>query len=437
MGGVVPTPTALRELYVRITAVAPHYRSCTARRHAPGLNYAPLRDAAALFAKLSPHYPHVVILSQADRRQILVMERRAGGATARQAHTPGSFSVATPLSDALSKVAVRFTTRLESLARLSAGKRPDPHDAPLPLLFRASREVNASSQERVRRIFFRGSCTSKLRNRLARDAVATATGGRRRALRPWRQEQVSGLRGVSRKSLRARAARLLSRDLHARRGGPGRRAGRAHEAHMIRGKRLGGKRVRGGFRRAPAANETHLSHAAIDAQLPYANLGLRWGVAGAAATDDEIEALPARLAALSDVRRRLRTTARVRPLFTSNGARPTSKPPSRRAPRRRARSRPTPLARPRAPTAWRPRAERDGIGPSRLCAYARVGRAYTGVTQPLHGQRQLAAGALRARRSSRKSRRRAPSAPPRKRTPVGRLWRLELLVVAAVAQFNI
>ena len=115
------------------------------RRHAPGLNYAPLRDAAALFSKLNPAYPHVVVLSQADRRQILVMERRAGGATARQAHTPGSLSVATPLSDALSKVAVRFTTRLESLARLSAGKRPDPHDVPLPLLFRASREVNASS----------------------------------------------------------------------------------------------------------------------------------------------------------------------------------------------------------------------------------------------------------------------------------------------------
>ena len=49
------------------------------RRHAPGLNYAPLRDAAALFSKLNPAYPHVVVLSQADRRQILVMERRAGG----------------------------------------------------------------------------------------------------------------------------------------------------------------------------------------------------------------------------------------------------------------------------------------------------------------------------------------------------------------------
>ena len=145
------------------------------RRHAPGLNYAPLRDAAELFSKLSSSYPHVVILSQADRRQILVMERRAGGATARQAHTPWSLSVATPLSDALSKVAVRFTTRLESLARLSAGKRPDPHDVPLPLLFRASREVNASSQERIHRIFFRGSCTSKLRNRLARDVLATET----------------------------------------------------------------------------------------------------------------------------------------------------------------------------------------------------------------------------------------------------------------------
>ena len=63
-----------------------------------------------------------------------------------------------------------------------------------------------------------------------------------------------------------------------------------YEAHMIRGKRLGGKRVKGGFRRAPAANETHLTHAAIEAQLPYYNLGLRWGDVGAVATDDEIEA---------------------------------------------------------------------------------------------------------------------------------------------------
>lgn len=92
---------------------------------------------------------------------------------------------------------------------------------------------------------------------------------------------------------------------------------------MIRGKRLGGKRVKGGFRRAPAANETHLSHAAIEAQLPYANLGLRWGDIGAVATDDEVGALAARLSALaaSDVRRRLRTTAWVRPLFTAKGAR--------------------------------------------------------------------------------------------------------------------
>jgi hypothetical protein len=294
------------------------------RRHAPGLNYAPLRDAAALFAKLSPHYPHVVVLSQADRRQILVMERRAGGATARQAHTPGSFSVATPLSDALSKVAVRFTTRLESLARLSAGKRPDPHDVPLPLLFRASREVNASSQERIRRIFFRGSCTSKLRNRLARDVVATATlavdvgrcgqGGKSKY--PDYAENLQ-------KSLFVLAPRgsypatfMLGEAVQA-----GALAVFVYEARMIRGKRLGGKRVKGGFRRAPAANETHLSHAAIEAQLPYANLGLRWGAVGAVATDDEVDMLPARLAALPDIRRRLRTTAWVRPLFTSKGAR--------------------------------------------------------------------------------------------------------------------
>jgi hypothetical protein len=283
-----------------------------------------LRDAAALFSKLNPAYPHVVILSQADRRQILVMERRAGGATARQAHTPGSLSVATPLSDALSNVAVRFTTRLESLARLSAGKRPDSHDVPLPLLFRASREVNASSQERVRRIFFRGSCTSKLRNRLARDVLKTETldvdvgrcghGGKSRY--PDYAEHL-------RKSLFVLAPRgsypatfMLGEAVQA-----GALAVYVYEAHMIRGKRLGGKRVKGGFRRAPAVNETHLTHAAIEAQLPYANLGLRWGAVGAVATDDEIEMLPARLAALADVRRRLRTTAWVRPLFTSNGAR--------------------------------------------------------------------------------------------------------------------
>ena len=296
------------------------------RRHAPGLNYAPLRDAAELFSKLNPAYPHVVILSQADRRQILVMERRAGGATAREAHTPGSLSVATPLSDALSKVAVRFTTRLESLARLSAGKRPDPHDVPLPLLFRASREVNASSQERIHRIFFRGSCTSKLRNRLARDVVATDTlavdvgrcgqGGKSKY--PDYAEHLQ-------KSLFVLAPRgsypatfMLGEAVQA-----GALAVYVYEAHMIRGKRLGGKRVKGGFRRAPAANETHLSHAAIEAQLPYYNLGLRWGDVGAVATDDEIEALPARLSALaaSDVRRRLRTTAWVRPLFTAKGAR--------------------------------------------------------------------------------------------------------------------
>ena len=294
------------------------------RRHAPGLNYAPLRDAAALFSKLNPAYPHVVVLSQADRRQILVMERRAGGATAREAHTPGSFSVATPLSDALSNVAVRFTTRLESLARLSAGKRPDPHDVPLPLLFRASREVNASSQERIRRIFFRGSCTSKLRNRLARDVLKTATlavdvgrcghGGKSKY--PDYAEHL-------RKSLFVLAPRgsypatfMLGEAVQA-----GALAVYVYEAHLVRGKRLGGKRVKGGFRRAPAANETHLTHAAIEAQLPYANLGLRWGAVGAVATDDEIEELPARLAALHDVRRRLRTTAWVRPLFTSKGAR--------------------------------------------------------------------------------------------------------------------
>ena len=294
------------------------------RRHAPGLNYAPLRDAAALFSKLNPAYPHVVVLSQADRRQILVMERRAGGATARQAHTPGSFSVATPLSDALSNVAVRFTTRLESLSRLSAGKKPDPHDIPLPLLFRASREVNASSQERIHRIFFRGSCTSKLRNRLARDVLKTETlavdvgrcghGGKSKY--PDYAEHL-------RKSLFVLAPRgsypatfMLGEAVQA-----GALAVYVYEAHLVRGKRLGGKRVKGGFRRAPAANETHLSHAAIEAQLPYANLGLRWGAVGAVATDDEVDMLPARLAALSDVRRRLRTTAWVRPLFTSTGAR--------------------------------------------------------------------------------------------------------------------
>ena len=292
------------------------------RRHAPGLNYAPLRDAAALFSKLSSSYPHVVILSQADRRQILLMERRAGGATARQAHTPGSFSVATPLSDALSKVAVRFTTRLESLARLSAGKRPDPHDVPLPLLFRASREVNASSQERIHRIFFRGSCTSKLRNRLARDVVATDTlavdvgrcgqGGKSKY--PDYAEHLQ-------KSLFVLAPRgsypatfMLGEAVQA-----GALAVYVYEARFP----LAGKRVKGGFRRAPAANETHLSHAAIEAQLPYANLGLRWGDIGAVATDDEVGALAARLSALaaSDVRRRLRTTAWVRPLFTAKGAR--------------------------------------------------------------------------------------------------------------------
>ena len=292
------------------------------RRHAPGLNYAPLRDAAALFSKLSSSYPHVVILSQADRRQILLMERRAGGATARQAHTPGSFSVATPLSDALGKMAVRFTTRLESLARLSAGKRPDPHDVPLPLLFRASREVNASSQERIHRIFFRGSCTSKLRNRLARDVLATETlavdvgrcgqGGKSKY--PDYAEHLQ-------KSLFVLAPRgsypatfMLGEAVQA-----GALAVYVYEARFP----LAGKRVKGGFRRAPAANETHLSHAAIEAQLPYANLGLRWGDIGAVATDDEVGALAARLSALaaSDVRRRLRTTAWVRPLFTAKGAR--------------------------------------------------------------------------------------------------------------------
>ena len=230
--------------------------------------------------------------------------------------------MATPLSDALSKVAVRFTTRLESLARLSAGKRPDPHDVPLPLLFRASREVNASSQERIHRIFFRGSCTSKLRNRLARDVVATATlavdvgrcgqGGKSKY--PDYAEHLQ-------KSLFVLAPRgsypatfMLGEAVQA-----GALAVYVYEAHLPWGK----QRVKGGWRRAPAANETHLSHAAIEAQLPYYNLGLRWGDVGAVATDDEIEELPARLAALaaSDVRRRLRTTAWVRPLFTSNGAR--------------------------------------------------------------------------------------------------------------------
>ena len=148
---------------------------------------------------------------------------------------------------------------------ISAGKRPDPHDVPLPLLFRASREVNASSQERIHRIFFRGSCTSKLRNRLARDVVAPETlavdvgrcgqGGKSKY--PDYAENLQ-------KSLFVLAPRgsypatfMLGEAVQA-----GALAVYVYEARFP----LAGKRGTGGFRRAPAANEPHLSPAASEAQ---------------------------------------------------------------------------------------------------------------------------------------------------------------------------
>lgn len=281
------------------------------RRHAPGLDYAPLRAAAALLGKLSPDYPHVIILGQADLRQILVIERRHG---------------ATPLSDALRTIDVRFTTRLEGLDRVLQGKAPDPRDIALPLLFRAAREVNASRGERARRVFFRGSCTSKLRNRLARALDATASlavdvgrcgqGGKARYA-----EFVEGLRS----SLFVLAPRgsypasfMLSEAVQA-----GALPVFVYEAHLVRGRRLGGPRKGGGFRRAPGANASVLTHARIEAQLPYANLGLKWSSIGAVATGAEIVGLLERLGALSAaaVRRKLDRVAWARPLFTSNGAR--------------------------------------------------------------------------------------------------------------------